>query len=244
VSFDKLLEHRTIWADKPGLRKVYTREFFPRICSHMVPGRMSLEVGGGPGLFKDYAPDVICSDLVSCSWHDLCCDAQDLPFADATLDNVVGLDFLHHVPDPLRFLREASRVLRPKGRVVMVEPWISPLGYLLNKYFMPEELDLGWRPGCLITAVGQNKNPFDANSAVPYLLFARQNDVPKKLPPSLRLVKRERFGFLTYLLSLGFRKGSLLPGWVYGPVHSLEIATRHLWVLPCSLKVLVVLEKV
>ncbi len=46
-------------------------------------------------------------------------DATCLPFADASVDVVVGRGVLHHLPEPLAALREWRRVLRPDGAVVL-----------------------------------------------------------------------------------------------------------------------------
>ena len=43
------------------------------------------------------------------------CDAQDLPFPDASFDIVVANHMLYHVPDPARAAAEFARVLRPGG---------------------------------------------------------------------------------------------------------------------------------
>jgi ubiquinone/menaquinone biosynthesis C-methylase UbiE len=40
-------------------------------------------------------------------------DMSRLPFADNSFDLVVGCAFLHHLPDPVRFMKEVRRVLRP-----------------------------------------------------------------------------------------------------------------------------------
>ena len=42
-------------------------------------------------------------------------DAYELPFADASFDAVIAMDFLEHVEDPARVITEAARVLRPGG---------------------------------------------------------------------------------------------------------------------------------
>lgn len=47
---------------------------------------------------------------------------QSLPFADAAFDGAVLLNSLHHLPDPRAALREAARVVRPGGRLVVIEP--------------------------------------------------------------------------------------------------------------------------
>jgi ubiquinone/menaquinone biosynthesis C-methylase UbiE len=43
------------------------------------------------------------------------CDAQDLPFPDASFDVIVANHMLYHVPDPARAATEFARVLRPGG---------------------------------------------------------------------------------------------------------------------------------
>jgi SAM-dependent methyltransferase len=43
------------------------------------------------------------------------CDAQELPFPDASFDVVVANHMLYHVPDPIRAVAEFARVLRPEG---------------------------------------------------------------------------------------------------------------------------------
>lgn len=47
----------------------------------------------------------------------------DIPLADATVDAVVAINVLEHIPDDVAALREVHRVLRPGGRAVMVIPY-------------------------------------------------------------------------------------------------------------------------
>jgi ubiquinone/menaquinone biosynthesis C-methylase UbiE len=48
-------------------------------------------------------------------------DAQDLPFADCSFDTVVCTYGLCSVPDDARAIREMTRVLRPGGRLILVD---------------------------------------------------------------------------------------------------------------------------
>jgi ubiquinone/menaquinone biosynthesis C-methylase UbiE len=43
-------------------------------------------------------------------------------------------DVFHHIPKPEAFLKEASRCLRPGGRIVMIEPWICGWSKLVYGY--------------------------------------------------------------------------------------------------------------
>jgi SAM-dependent methyltransferase len=51
-----------------------------------------------------------------------CADATALPFAGARFDVVLIRDLLHHVPARIAVLEEAHRVLRPGGRLHLIEP--------------------------------------------------------------------------------------------------------------------------
>lgn len=56
-------------------------------------------------------------------------DIRAMPFADASCDIVAVHGGLHHLPslaDLDATLREVRRVVRPDGRVVIVEPWSTP----------------------------------------------------------------------------------------------------------------------
>jgi ubiquinone/menaquinone biosynthesis C-methylase UbiE len=46
-------------------------------------------------------------------------DAKNLAFPDESFDAVFSNTILHHISDPLPFLREARRVLRPRGALLI-----------------------------------------------------------------------------------------------------------------------------
>ncbi|HEY6604115.1 MAG TPA: class I SAM-dependent methyltransferase, partial [Xanthobacteraceae bacterium] len=129
---DQLADHRSIWERKPVLRLVYD-DFYDRIAAACRPG-LTIEIGGGIGNLKRRLTDVVATDIQSAPWLDCVADAQRLPFADRCAANIVMVDVLHHLEFPVVFFREAARVLRPGGRVLMVEPaitWGSSLFYRL-----------------------------------------------------------------------------------------------------------------
>lgn len=46
-------------------------------------------------------------------------DAKKLPYVDHHFDMVVSNSIVHHIPDPLLFLREVGRVLKPGGALLI-----------------------------------------------------------------------------------------------------------------------------
>jgi ubiquinone/menaquinone biosynthesis C-methylase UbiE len=60
-------------------------------------------------------------------------DAEDLAFKDGSFDRVVATCVFCSVPDPIRGLREARRVLRPGGQIILLEH-MRP-GGLLGRLF-------------------------------------------------------------------------------------------------------------
>ncbi|MCL2048879.1 MAG: class I SAM-dependent methyltransferase [Defluviitaleaceae bacterium] len=52
---------------------------------------------------------------------------EKLPFDDCSLDVVVTCCVLHHLNEPRNFFREAKRVLKPSGTLIVAEIWL-PFG--------------------------------------------------------------------------------------------------------------------
>ena len=219
-------QHGT-WQNKPVLRAIY-EDYYERIVGACVPDA-TLEIGGGSGNLKQYLDDVISTDLVPTPWIDAAADAQALPFADASFGNIVGVDVLHHIEYPMRFLAEAVRTLKPDGRLILVEPAITPVSGLFYRWFHPEPVDMSWQPldaakddAKVEAKPDPQRLPFDANQAIPSLLFGRFSGEFEAQFPALRPLSVERFNLLAYPLSGGFRAWSLLPAGLARPLLKLE----------------------
>ena len=65
------------------------------------------------------------TDVASGKRTEMLCDAQQIPFEDATFDAVVAQAVLEHVADPARAAGEIWRVLRPGGLVYSETPFLQ-----------------------------------------------------------------------------------------------------------------------
>lgn len=202
------VRYHSVWEAKPLLRRIYA-DFHDRIARNLVAGP-TLEIGGGIGQFKNRYADVIASDIQQFPGLDVVADAQALPFADRSLGNIVMIDALHHIEFPKLFLEDADRVLRPGGRVVMVEPAITWGSALFYRFLHQEPVNMAADP----LALGQrsaDRDPYDSNQAIPTLLCTRDRHRLTGELPSLAVAHVEWFSFFVYPLSGGFKSWSLLP---------------------------------
>jgi SAM-dependent methyltransferase len=62
-------------------------------------------------------------------------DALALPFRDGAFDTVLSNQVLEHVPEPLRLMREAARVLKPGGILLLTTPQTWGLHREPHDYF-------------------------------------------------------------------------------------------------------------
>lgn len=240
MSQQLLREHQIIWQEKPALRAVYT-DYYDRIVGFCQPG-LTLEVGGGSGNLKEFAKDVICTDIVPLPWLDVAADAQALPFADSTFANIVCVDVLHHIERPTRFFSEAERVLTPGGRLVLLEPAITPVSGVFYRFFHPEPVQMGVDP--LVDGdLDPMREPFDANQAIPTLLFGSHRARFHQRFPELRMVHSGRLSLVAYPLSGGFRPWGLIPASAVNTVLGMENALMPMLGWLAAFRLLVVLEK-
>lgn len=173
-----------------------------------MPGT-TLELGCGCGNFKEFLPSCFAFDIQQAPWLDVVADAHELPCADKSVRNIVLIDVFHHLADPRRFLAEVERVLAPGGRLVMVEPAITPLSWFFYRFFHAERVDLSVDP--LAVDDETKKDPYDANQAVPTLLFDTRTDLLREEVPRLKILRKSFLSLLAYPLSGGFRRWGLVP---------------------------------
>ena len=109
-----------------------------RLWSQIPPGSRVLEIGVGTGknmrwypagvsvVAVDFSPNMMARAVRRArrQQHDVALalmDAQGLAFADGCFDAVVTTCVFCSVPDPVLGLQEVRRVLRPDGKIVLLE---------------------------------------------------------------------------------------------------------------------------
>jgi SAM-dependent methyltransferase len=236
----RLRHHRTVWESKPVLRALY-QDYYRRIITACRPG-LTLEVGGGSGNLKAFASHVISTDILPAAWLDAVADAQALPFADRSFENIVMFDVLHHIPCPRLFLTEAERLLKPGGLLIALEPVITPFSRLFYRCCHPEPVRLADDP--LARPVPrEHQDPYHGNQAIPTLLFVRNRQRLEEEFRSLRVRTVEWLSLFVYPLSGGFRAWSLLPSCVVRPLLRIEEALVPFLGSAMAFRVLVIVQR-
>lgn len=214
--------HRKAFVANPTLRDLYAA-WYERLDRHR-PARSlgpTVEIGSGPGFAKDFLDDVILTDVVAAPWLGLAAAAEALPFGNASVGALILFDVLHHLPSPADFFAEAERVLQPGGRILICDPYISPLSFPVYAWLHEEGVDFSRDPFSPFAASQENsgargaaKDPFAGNQAVATQLFFRQLPRFQRRFPNLRVVVRERLAGPTYPATGGFARRALLPRYV------------------------------
>lgn len=222
-----LEKHKEIWEKKKILRIIY-EEWYEKIINNLsnVAGQ-TLELGAGSGNFKEFMPESISADIDNCEWLDMCFDAHQMPFENESISNIVMIDVLHHLYNPLKFLKEAQRVLKKGGRLVMLEPFPSPFSLLIYKIFHPEPFI--FNVDYFSKNDLQHKDPWDSNQAIPYLIFYKhKKKFMEMFNGKLKILKREKLSFILYPLSGGFENKSMIPDSLIPVFRGIENIAYHI----------------
>ncbi len=194
------------------LEAIY-RDFYDRILKEIPPHQFPrvLELGSGGGFFKELAPHVQSSECVAVPGIDRVVDATKIAelFDAGGLDAICAVNVFHHVPDAAAFLRGVSKVLRPDGRLVLIEPWFTPLGQLFHRiHHEPSVADPNFWG-----LVGEGRMTA-ANTRLPTSVFRDSVERFSREFPALRVRKLEPFHKWLYLMSGGLKLNTHIPRFI------------------------------
>lgn len=237
---ETLNEQLRAWEKRPLLRRLYG-DWFKLLGSRLASvAGASIELGSGIGRFHGEFPAVVPTDVEATPWAKDVVDAEALPYGDGTVSNLVLIDVFHHLGRPARFLDEARRVLVPRGRVLILDPYCSPVSTWAYRRFHHEQVEL--RAPAFDDDAAIAAEPLASNQARTTLVFFRERRAFEARWPELELVETRRFALFLYALSGGFSRRQLVPAFLQPPLGVLERLLAPLAPL-AAFRCLVVLER-
>ena len=213
---------KRILKEKAFLRHIYEEWYESLVAALPSIDGLVLELGTGAGFLRDTISGLITSDVLPLPDIDVVLDAHHIPFHESSLRAIVLIDVLHHLPEPRGFFAEASRCVKPRGALVMIEPWVTPwsrlvYGRLHHEPFYPDA-DRWESP-----ATGPLSG---ANGALPWIMFQRDRSRFTSEFPEWRTKTIETHMPFSYMLSGGVSMRGFVPGFAYKPIRCLERLVR------------------
>ena len=83
---------------------------------------IGIEFGAGSGFSKEFikVDNFRMTDYAEYDWLDeKQIDALNTPYKENSFDFIVSSNMIHHIPYPLRYLKEMSRILKPDGKLLI-----------------------------------------------------------------------------------------------------------------------------
>jgi SAM-dependent methyltransferase len=194
------------------------RELFRSVQA--IGSKRILEIGSGTSPLKQFVPNVITSDVLPMDYLDLVFDCHDIAEVTAIPDHSIDLialtNVLHHLRDPLLFLRRATRKLVPGGEVYIVEPYFSLMSYPLYKLLHTEPVDFRIRRPRIERVEGPLST---SNQAMAHMIFYSRRQWLQELSDcyDLEQTRRDHFTGLAYMVTGGISRTFPVPGWIYRP---------------------------
>ena len=239
----EILQNQRSWDKKPTLRRIY-RRFHQRIAN-CLPSQLDgkvVEIGSGVADITETIPGCIRTDLFPNPWIDQVENAYSLSFSDRSVAVLILFDVFHHLRYPGTALREFSRVLQSKGRVIIFDPDISLIGRLIYGALHPEPLGLQ-QPITWYAPESWSSNQIDyyaAQGNVHRIFHKKEFDFERD---GLRITFDKRTADLSYVASGGYSGPQLFPDFFLPLMLALDAVASLLPPLFAT-RQLVVLEKI
>jgi len=93
------------------------------IKKHINNEMVAINLGSGN---SDISEKIINIDIFPYKNVNVCCDIEDVPFADTSVDVVMNIAVLEHVPSPEKVMGEIYRILKKGGIVYTYFPFMQP----------------------------------------------------------------------------------------------------------------------
>lgn len=208
---ERTLAHGKVIRRKKFLYRLY-KEWYSELLtiSGYTNSKHFIELGSGACIIKDFAPNIITSDVLALPNIDKIIFSDSIPYESKSLDGIIMIDVLHHMPDIRKFIIEADRVLKIGGCVIMSEPWNCSWSNFIYSLFHHEPFNV----------TGDWTIPYSgplsgANGALPWIVFCRDRSIFNKEFPNFEIAAIKPHTATRYLLSGGVSMKQLVPNWSF-----------------------------
>ena len=178
-----------------------------------------IELGAGVIPMSSWIKNVTSTDVVDSAHLDGVLDVTQLELSDNSMNGLYLQNTFHHIPDPAAFFNEALRVLRPGGRIVIVDPNHNLFSRMIyKKLFVTESFDINgrWNDASHHAMIG-------ANQALSYLVFVRDRKKFERENPGFRIIETVTISSgLRYILTGGLNFRRIAPKFVFPALAKLE----------------------
>ena len=204
-------------------RELYRTQFanFPN-PSHL----RILEIGSGVSPLKRFHDNVLTSDVMDLDYLDYVFDCHTIDrfdsIRDESLDMITLTNVLHHLRDPIDFLNKAARKLKPGGKIIATEPYLSTLSTLIFKYLHHEPVDFDIAEPVLPDVRGPLAS---ANSALVWLIFIGRSQWSDRLRAKFDFNEAsfQPFSSISYMATGGISRRLPIPRSIYRILFRLDM---------------------
>lgn len=162
-----------------------------------------VEIGSGAGLIKEFIPNakIECTDVEKHPWLDKQVDALDPPYPDKSIDVLIVNEVIHHLESPIKFFKQAYRILKKDGYLLINDVHTSLIMRFLLRSLSHEgySYDINIFDENEKTCIGTD--PWTANNAVTEILMKDKKLFQEKT--NFTVLQYHKVEFLIFLVSGG-----------------------------------------
>ena len=165
-----------------------------------------LEIGCGAGHAKHYIKNknLKISDITNYDFLDFKkVDCLNTQFDNNSFDVVFSSNLIHHLPNPIRLFNEVGRILKKKGKYIILDVNLSFFLKLVIILTKSEKYNLDVNIFDKNLNLTDPSDPFDSNNAIPNLIFNDFKKFNEHLDYKFKIEKLCYEEFLIFLNSGG-----------------------------------------
>ena len=223
--------HSKILHEKKQLKKVFN-DFYDVMlkCNKkfVTASGNEIELGSGVGFLKSRRPNLVTTDIRESKNIEKYIDAQKMKIQSNSLSCIYAINVFHHLEKPDMFLKEISRVLKPGGGCILIEPHEGIISAFFHKFVHKSEIfdtkQVAWSNELI-------KGPLSgANQALAFIIFKRDLKLFNRRHGKTLEIKHQEYVMngMRYLLTGGLNFRQIIPSFMFFFVKILEFTLSPL----------------